>query len=138
MGELEAKFLNYHVVLMAVAAWIILWSVRKIWSGMDTNKWLKKLKPLYAAVLCSGFVWIPGVLPEAEVGERILVAIWAGFLASIGYQLLRRFVRSKAGVELPEDPDQLVPGGAPSKNESTSSSKLDLVDAEADLGDDGE
>jgi hypothetical protein len=113
MGELEQLLLNTHVVLMAIAAWVILWALRKVWSGFDKIGIVRKLKPLYAAALCEGFVWIPGVLPEATLGERILIAVWAGFLSSIGYQLLQRFVQQKVGVALPENPDELEPGGAP-------------------------
>ena len=117
MGELTEKLLSYHVLLMAIAAWIVLWSIRKIWSGMDGNKWVRKFKPLYAAALCEGFVFIPGVLPDAVPGEKVLIALWSGFLAAIGYQLLRRFVKVKTGVELPENPDELGPGGGSPEEE---------------------
>lgn len=137
MGELEQQLLNYHVVLMAVAAWVVLWALRKIWSGFDKITIVRNLKPLYAAALCEGFVWIPGVLPDATVGERVLIAIWAGFLASIGYQLLRRFVQEKTGAELPENPDKLEPGGAPDdpKDEEEPEKK---DEDKADAGDAGD
>jgi hypothetical protein len=91
LGDLESKLLHVHVVLMAIAAWF---------------------KPIYPLVLCEGFVWIPGILPQATVGERILTAVWAGILAAIGYQLIRRFVK-KVGVDLPEDPNKLTPSDPP-------------------------
>jgi hypothetical protein len=112
LGDLESKLLHIHVVLMAIAAWFVLWALRKIWKGMDNVEWVKRLKPLYPLVLCEGFVWIPGLLPQATTGERILMAVWAGILAAIGYQLIRRIVR-KVGVELPEDDRKLMPSDAP-------------------------
>jgi hypothetical protein len=117
-GELASRLLNYHVVLMAIGAWVVLWALRKIWKGMDNISIVRRLKPLYAAALCEGFVWIPGVLPEATVGDRILTALWSGFLAAIGYQLLRRIIRLKIGIELPEDPNKLEPGGTPAEDKS--------------------
>jgi hypothetical protein len=97
---------------MAIAAWFVLWALRKIWKGMDSIEWVRRLKPIYPLVLCEGFVWIPGILPQATVGERILTAVWAGILAAIGYQLIRRFVK-KVGVDLPEDPNKLTPSDPP-------------------------
>jgi hypothetical protein len=110
LGDLESKLLHIHVVLMAIAAWFILWAIRRMWKSMDDNEWVRRLKPLYPTVLCQGFVWIPGILPDATTGERILMAVWAGILAAIGYQIIRRFVK-KVGVHLPEDPNQLVDNG---------------------------
>lgn len=107
LGDLESQLLHIHVVLMAIGAWFVLWAVRRMWKSMDSNTWVKRLKPLYPAVICQGFVWIPGILPGATTGERILMAIWAGILASIGYQIIRRVV-GRVGVELPEDPNHLV------------------------------
>lgn len=112
LGDLESKLLHIHVVLMAIAAWFVLWAIRRMWKTMDDNEWVRKLKPLYPTILCQGFVWIPGVLPDATLGDRILLAIWAGILASIGYQIIRRFVK-KVGVELPDDPNKLVDNGEP-------------------------
>jgi len=112
MSALEQQLLNTNVVLMAAGAWFILWVVRKIWKGMDKIEWVSRLKPLYPAVLCQGFVWIPGAMPpdpEPTIGTRILMGLWCGFLASIGYQLIRRFLQKKADVELPENPNDLVP-----------------------------
>jgi hypothetical protein len=97
---------------MAIAAWFVLWALRKIWKGMDTIVWVRRLKPLYPLVLCEGFVWIPGILPGASTGERILMAVWAGILAAIGYQMIRRIVK-KVGVDLPEDPSKLHPSDPP-------------------------
>jgi len=111
MESLEGQLLNLNVVLIAVGAWFVLWVLRKVWKGMDSNKVVKRLKPLYPAVLCQGIVWIPGALPaepEPTVGSRILMALWCGFLASIGYQLLKRFLGQK-GIELPDKPEDLLP-----------------------------
>jgi hypothetical protein len=112
LGDLESQLLHIHVVLMAIAAWFVLWALRKIWKGMDSIVWVRRLKPLYPLVLCEGFVWIPGILPEATTGERILMAVWAGILAAIGYQMIRRIVK-RVGVELPEDPGKLHPSDPP-------------------------
>ena len=107
MGELEEKLLSFHVIIIAAAAWLILWVLRKIWTGLDNINIVKKLKPIYPVILCEGFVWIPGILPDATMGERILLAIWAGFLAAIGYQLIRRFLKPH-GIDLPDNPDELA------------------------------
>ena len=112
LGDLESKLLHVHVVLMAIAAWFVLWALRKVWKEMDSVEWVKRLKPLYPLVICEAFVWIPGILPEATTGERILMAVWAGVLAAIGYQLIRRIVR-RVGVELPEDSRKLMPSNDP-------------------------
>jgi hypothetical protein len=111
-GPLVDKLLHFHVVLMAIAAWVILWALRKMWKGMDKIELVRRLKPLYPIVLCEGFVWIPGVLPDYTTGERLLMAVWAALLSAVGYQLVRRFVKQKTGADLPEDPNKLVPGGA--------------------------
>lgn len=120
MGDLEQQLLNTNIVLMAAGAWFVLWVVRKIWKGMDNIKWVRNLKPLYPAILCQGLVWIPGAMPgiTAETGvyetiaPRILTGLWCGFLASIGYQLLRRLL-GRQGVDLPEDPSKLMPSVPP-------------------------
>lgn len=111
MGSLEQHLLNVNVVLIAAGAWFILWVLRKIWKGMDTVKLIKRFKPLYPAILCEAFVWIPGALPadpEPTVGSRILMGLWCGFLASIGYQLIKRFMGER-GVKLPDNPEDLLP-----------------------------
>jgi hypothetical protein len=125
LGDLEAQLLHIHVVLMAIAAWFVLWAIRRMWKTMDENEWVRKLKPLYPTVLCQGFVWIPGILPGATTGDRILLAVWAGILASIGYQIIRRFVK-KVGVELPEDPNKL------GENEAAADDADDDTDDDAD------
>jgi len=138
MESLEGQLLNLNVVLIAVGAWFILWVLRKVWKGMDSNKIVKRLKPLYPAVLCQGIVWIPGALPaepEPTVGSRILMALWCGFLASIGYQLLKRFLGQKGGflasigyqllkrflgqkgIELPDKPEDLLPSSDSEDNQ---------------------
>jgi hypothetical protein len=116
-GPLVEKLLHFHVVLMAIATWVILWSLRKMWNGMDSIVWVRRLKPLYPIVLCEGFVWIPGVLPDYTTGERLLMAVWAALLSAIGYQLVHRFVKDKTGIELPKDPNELVPGGVPDEED---------------------
>jgi hypothetical protein len=116
-GPLVDKLLHFHVILMAIAAWVILWALRKMWKGMDKIELVRRLKPLYPIVLCEGFVWIPGVLPDYTTGERLLMAVWAALLSAVGYQLVRRFVKQKTGAELPEDPNKLVPGGAPDEED---------------------
>jgi len=110
MSDFEAQLLNMNVILIAAAAWFILWVLRRIWPGMNKIRWVKKLKPAYPALLCQGFVWIPGTMPmeDPTVGMRILIGLWCGFLASIGYQLIRRIL-SRQDVNLPEDPNQLMP-----------------------------
>jgi hypothetical protein len=112
LGDLESQLLHIHVVLMAIAAWFVLWAIRRLWKSMDDIEWVRRLKPLYPTVLCQGFVWIPGILPEATTGDRILLAVWSGILASIGYQIIRRFVK-RVGVELPDDPNKLVDSDNP-------------------------
>lgn len=47
-------------------------------------------------------------MEDPTVGSRILIGLWCGILASIGYQLIRR-IFSRQGMNLPEDPNQLVP-----------------------------
>jgi hypothetical protein len=131
-GPLVEKLLHFHVVLMAIATWVILWSLRKMWKGMDTITWVRRLKPLYPIVLCEGFVWIPGVLPDYTTGERLLMAVWAALLSAVGYQLVHRFVKEKTGIELPEDPNQLEPGGAPDEEPEDEKGEEADEDAEAD------
>jgi hypothetical protein len=116
---LEEKLLNFHVVLMAGAGWFILWVLRKVWKGMDDIGFIKRLKPIYPIILCEIFVWIPGILPDATFGEKILTALWSGFLAAIGYQLVRRFLRPH-GIELPDNPDELASRVKEEINASTS------------------
>jgi len=111
MGSLEQQLLNTNVVLMAAGAWFILWVLQKVWRGMDKIEGVKRLKPVYPAILCQGFVWIPGAMPtepEPTIGSRILMGLWCGFLASIGYQLIKRFM-SERGVPLPDNPEDLLP-----------------------------
>jgi hypothetical protein len=116
MGDLEQQLLNTNIVLMAAAAWFIMWVIRKVWKGMKRIEWVRKLMPIYPAILCQGFVWIPGAMPPGEdtptIGTRILTGLWCGFLASIGYQLIRRILE-RQGVVLPEDPSKLVPSITP-------------------------
>jgi predicted small integral membrane protein len=107
MGDFESKLLNFHVLLMAAGAWFILWGLRKVWAGLDKVSIIRKLKPIYAVVLCEILVQIPGVLPDATMGERVLTAIWAAFLSCVGYQLIRRFLKP-SGIDLPEDPEELA------------------------------
>jgi hypothetical protein len=130
-GPLVEKLLHFHVVLMAIATWVILWSLRKMWKGMDSIVWVRRLKPLYPIVLCEGFVWIPGVLPDYSTGERLLMAVWAALLSAVGYQLVHRFVKERTGIELPEDPNKLEPGGAPSDDEMDDEAALAAATAAA-------
>lgn len=114
LNDLESKLLNVHVVLMAIAAWFLLWAIRKMWKGMDGIEWVRRFKPLYPVLLCEAFVWIPGIIPDATIGERVLMAVWAGVLAAIGYQIIRRVVK-KVGVELPADATKLTPTDPPTE-----------------------
>ncbi|MHC4298873.1 MAG: hypothetical protein ACYS7Y_16470 [Planctomycetota bacterium] len=41
------------------------------------------------------------------IGHRILMGLWCGFLASIGYQLVKRFLKPQ-GIVLPERPEDLM------------------------------
>lgn len=111
MGSLEEQLLNVNVILISTAAWFILWALRRVWKGIDTNDWVSRYKPIYPALICQGFVWIPGALPVQDVptvGYRILMGFWCGFLASIGYQLVKRVLLPR-GIKLPEKADDLVP-----------------------------
>ena len=112
MDDLQAKLLNEYIVLMSVAAWFVIWVAQKVFPVLNTNYWARQLKPLYPALLCQGFVWIPGAVEDGtQWGTRVLIALWCGFLASIGYQLVKRLASSR-GVELPDDPNQLIPNGS--------------------------
>jgi hypothetical protein len=136
MGALEEQLLNTNVVLMAAGAWFVLWVLRKIWKGMDNIEWVKKFKPVYPALLCQGFVWIPGAMPtepEPTIGTRILMGLWCGFLASIGYQLLKRFLSRRGVVDLPENPDDLIP-----KSDKEEDKPKDDTDPEATKPDEPE
>ena len=127
MESLEQQLLSANVVLMAAGAWFILWVLKKIWKGMSLIKWVKQFKPLYPAIICQVFVWIPGAMPdepEPTLGARILMGLWCGFLASIGYQLLKRFL-DRHGVVLPENPEDLVPDSDSEKNEQESEESSD-------------
>lgn len=111
MESLEEHLLNVHVILISTAAWFILWTLRRVWKKIDTNFWLSRYKPLYPALLCQAFVWIPGALPAEQdptIGYRILIALWCGFLASIGYQIVKRVLLPR-GVDLPDNPQDLLP-----------------------------
>lgn len=104
---LMPKLWNEYVILMAMGAWFVTWVLQKTFSIIDTNKWLRKLKPLYAPAICQGFVWIPGLVADGTgAGERVLIGFWCGLLASFGYQLAKRFLETK-GVTLPDDPNKL-------------------------------
>lgn len=120
MESLEEHLLNVHVILIATAAWFILWVMRRVWKGIDTNHWVSRYKPLYPALLCQGFVWIPGALPveqDPTIGYRILIALWCGFLASIGYQIVKRVLLPR-GIELPDKPEELLPSPDPRESSS--------------------
>jgi hypothetical protein len=128
LSDLESQLLNIHVILMAVAAWFVLWAIRRLWKTMDDNVWVRRFKPLYPTFICQGFIWIPGILPDSTVGERVLMAVWAGILASIGYQIIRRIV-VRVGVQLPDDPNELV-------DSSTEKPDAEKADAEEESSDD--
>jgi len=106
---LETTFLSMHVVMLAAGAMVLMWAMRKIWHGMDDMLWVRRLKPLYPIVICQGAVWLPGILPEATMGERILVALWAAFLSTFSYQLFRRII-GNYGVKLPAKLDKVSYG----------------------------
>ena len=115
MEFLEAQLLNVNVILISTSAWFILWALRKVWKGIDTNFWISRYKPIYPALICQAFVWIPGALPVQDVptaGYRVLMGFWCGFLASIGYQLVKRVLLPR-GIELPEKADDLLPSPGP-------------------------
>jgi hypothetical protein len=82
--SLQEHLLNVNVFLISTAAWFLLWVLRKIWKGMDTNKWVSRFKPLYPALLCQVFVWLPGALPGPEQGPEAL---------SVTQDLMRRRCR---------------------------------------------
>lgn len=108
MDDMVGTLWNDRVVMMAVGAWFVVWVLLKIFPAMGTNYWAKKLKPLYAVILCQGAVWIPGLLVEdAGIGGRILIGFWCGFLASFGYQIAKRVLEPR-GINLPDDPDKLT------------------------------
>jgi len=131
MNALEQQLLDVNVVLIAAGAWFLLWVLRKIWKGMDKIKWVARFKPLYPALLCQGFVWIPGALPaepEPTIGSRILIGLWCGFLASIGYQVLKRIL-GRQGIDLPEKADDLLP--VPSSEDDKQDDNTDDDEPEA-------
>jgi hypothetical protein len=132
MDDLTAKLLNEYIVLMSVAAWFVVWVVQRVFPVINTNYWAKQLKPLYPALLCQGFVWIPGAVEDGTMwGSRVLVALWCGFLASIGYQLVKRLASTR-GVELPDDPAQLVQNGGTKPEEKPEEKPEDGDPAESD------
>ena len=115
MESLEEHLLNVHVILISAAAWFILWTLRKILKGIDTNHWVSRYKPLYPAFICQAFVWIPGALPAQQdptIGYRILLGFWCGLLASTGYQVVKRVLLPR-GIELPDKPEELLPAPVP-------------------------
>jgi hypothetical protein len=108
MDDMVATLWNSYIALMAIGAWFVVWVLQKVFPVFNTNYWLRKFKPLYAVVLCQGFVWIPGAIADsAGWGERILVGFWCGFLASFGYQIAKRVLEPR-GINLPDDPDKLT------------------------------
>ncbi len=124
MDELAARLLNEYIVLMSAAAWFIVWVLQKVFPVINRNHWARQLKPLYPAILCQGFVWIPGAVEDGMAwGTRILIGFWCGFLASIGYQLIKRLASAR-GVELPDDPSQLG-NGSPKLEEKPEEKPVD-------------
>jgi hypothetical protein len=117
MDDMVATLWNSYIALMAIGAWFVVWVLQKVFMIFNTNYWLRKLKPLYAVVLCQGFVWIPGAMAAgAGWGERVLVGFWCGFLASFGYQIAKRILEPR-GINLPDDPDKLTQAVAPKVEE---------------------
>lgn len=141
MEELEQKLLNEYIVLMAVAGWFITWVLQKVFPIINTNKYLRRWKPLFAPILCQGFVWIPGAVEaDASIGEHILVGFWCGFLAAFGYQLAKRLLGAR-GVTLPDDPAQLGQASTAKTEDakpSEESSESDDADDEEDKSDEKE
>jgi len=126
MDEMVGVLWNDRVVMMAVGAWFVIWVLLKVFPAMSTNYWAKKLKPLYAVILCQGAVWIPGLLVEdAGIGGRILIGFWCGFLASFGYQIAKRVLEPR-GIDLPDDPDKLTQ----TVTATTETSKIETVKTE--------
>jgi hypothetical protein len=135
MSDLEAKFISYNILLLAAGCWILMWSLKKVWPGLDAKPLVRSLKPLYVIIFAQGMAWVPGVLPGIDfVGEKILVALWAAFLSMFGYQILKR-VADRYGIKLPDNPT-IINGTNGTPPDATKSTEKNTEDDDADDDDD--
>jgi len=123
LNELEQLLLHRHVIMLSIGAFVFVYSLRKVWAALDIIIWTRKIKPLYPVIFCQIVIQLPGIVPEANRCEKVLLAFWAGFLSAYIYQLVRRIV-GKYGIKMPEKifktsyppaPEQMVAKKEPEK-----------------------
>jgi hypothetical protein len=86
------NLLSYQNVLVIVAAWTIITTLRKMAPSFFTAGIGQRLLPLLPLVVCQALVWATMVWqPTSTVGEKILLGFVLGALTSNAHSVLRRF-----------------------------------------------
>lgn len=85
------NLLSYQNVLVIIAAWFIVTTLRKMFPAFFVVGWGERLLPLLPAAVCQVLVWVTvRWQPDAEWGERVLLGLVLGALTSHAHSVLRR------------------------------------------------
>jgi hypothetical protein len=86
------NLLTYQNVLVVIAAWFILETLKKLAPDFWRGKVGQKLIVLMPMVICQALVWVTVTWqPETSPGERIVLGLVLAFLTAHAHDVLKRF-----------------------------------------------
>ncbi len=84
LSELAQNLLTVENGLIMLTSSALIKAVARVFPGQFKRGWVARIQPLLPILLCSLFVWLPGVRPDEAAGARFFVGIILGsFSASI-------------------------------------------------------
>lgn len=87
-----SNLLTYQNVLVIVAAWFVVTTLRKMAPAFFVEGVGEKLLPLMPILVCQILVWATvRWQPDASWGERVLLGLVLGALTANAHTILRRF-----------------------------------------------
>lgn len=86
------NLLTYQNVLVIIAAWFAVTTLRKMFPRFFVERWGSRILPVLPAIVCQILVWATVQWqPEASAGERVLLGLVLGAFTANAHSILRRF-----------------------------------------------
>ncbi len=91
MAEFTDLMWRLESLLIMAAVWSMMGTAKKIAPKFMNSPIVARLLPLAPIAMCSGAVWIPGLVPvEMQIGPRIMLGVLLGTCAGQSHKILRQ------------------------------------------------
>jgi hypothetical protein len=91
MNELTDLMWRLESLLIMSAVWALMGAAKKVAPKFMQHAIVARLLPLVPIALCSGAVWIPGLVPaEMQIGPRIMLGVLLGTCAGQSHKILKQ------------------------------------------------